>query len=84
MIRSIFCALALCGMVPFAAWSQDAPRSGPLRIEITEGVVEPLPMALVDFLPASEAETELAAQVSRVVQSDLESSGLFKFLDSDA
>ena len=39
-----------------AAQAQD----GPLRIEITDGVIEPLPYAVPNFLPETPAAAELA------------------------
>nr|WP_159979444.1 Tol-Pal system beta propeller repeat protein TolB [Roseobacter cerasinus] len=68
--------------------SQAAPvlaqTQGPLRIEITEGVIEPLPFAL----PVFEAETGdaggLAAQISQVVSADLSGTGLFREIPSSA
>ncbi len=56
----------------------QAQGQGPLRIEITEGVIEPLPFAL----PVFEAETGdaggVAAQISQVVSADLSGTGLFR------
>lgn len=63
-----------------ASWGGTfaAAQDGPLRIEITEGVIEPLPFAL----PVFEAETgdagALAAQISQVVAADLIGTGLFR------
>lgn len=61
-----------------------AQGQGPLRIEITEGVIEPLPFAL----PVFEAETGdaggLAAQISQVVSADLSGTGLFREIPSSA
>jgi TolB protein len=34
-------------------------QQGPLRIEITEGVIEPLPYAVPDFVPDSPAAKRL-------------------------
>ena len=61
-----------------------AQNSGPLRIEITEGVIEPLPFAL----PVFEAETsdagEMAAQITQVIASDLTGTGLFRQIEPGA
>lgn len=61
-----------------------AQSDGPLRIEITEGVIEPLPFAL----PVFEAETGdaggLAAQISQVVSDDLTGTGLFRQIPREA
>ena len=62
----------------------QAQSNGPLRIEITEGVIEPLPVAIPSFLPANPAAADLAAQISRVVATDLVGTGLFREIGSNA
>ncbi len=59
-------------------------QNGPLRIEITEGVIEPLPFAIPDFEAQSDASAELAAQLARVVSADLTGSGLFLEIPASA
>jgi TolB protein len=53
-------------------------RSGPLEIDITQGVLKPIPIAIPDFLGD---DPKLATDVSNVVSTDLERSGLFQPLD---
>ena len=64
--------------------SQSAAQNGPLRIEIDQGVIEPLPFAVPDFVPASAAASDLAKQVARVVAEDLSGTGLFREIPEDA
>ncbi|NND20223.1 MAG: Tol-Pal system protein TolB [Silicimonas sp.] len=59
-------------------------RSGPLRIEITQGVIEPVPIAVAPFLAETPAATEYAAQITAVVASDLVGTGLFRDVPKDA
>ncbi|MDW4499505.1 Tol-Pal system beta propeller repeat protein TolB [Sulfitobacter sp. D35] len=63
---------------------QGQAQQGPLRIEITEGVIEPLPFAI----PVFEAETaeagQMAAQVTQVVSADLTGTGLFREIPASA
>lgn len=58
---------------PFAAAAQ-----APLRIEITEGVVEPMPIAIPPFVPDSGAAADLAQRIAQVVTEDLTGTGLFR------
>jgi TolB protein len=58
--------------------------SAELRIDITQGTVKPLPVAITDFVGARVAEQEYGRNIARVVSSDLERSGLFKPLDKRA
>lgn len=78
--------LALCLAT---AWGISAPapaqaQQGPLRIEITEGVIEPLPFAVPSFQAENAQATELAAQLARVISDDLTGSGLFREVPASA
>lgn len=55
-----------------------AAQNGPLRIEITEGVIEPMPFAAPNFVAENAAGTEFAERLARVVVSDLAGTGLFR------
>ncbi|MEE9388596.1 MAG: Tol-Pal system beta propeller repeat protein TolB [Paracoccaceae bacterium] len=57
-------------------WAQET--GGPLRIEITEGVIEPLPIAVPDFIAENPAAAELAVNIGRVIAADLIGTGLFR------
>jgi TolB protein len=72
--------LALAALLAPAA----APAQEPLRIEITEGVIEPMPIALPAFAEPGAPGAELAAEIRSVVVSDLEGSGLFRIIDPAA
>ena len=67
--RAVLLALALC--------AASAARAD-LKIEITSGVRDPVPIAIVPFAPATPADGGL--DVAGVVQHDLEGSGRFKEL----
>jgi TolB protein len=55
-----------------------------LRIDITRGQVEPMPIAVTDFAGSSERESFTGANISAVVAADLQRSGLFKPIDKKA
>ncbi|MEK9724922.1 MAG: Tol-Pal system protein TolB, partial [Rhodospirillaceae bacterium] len=55
-----------------------------LRIDITKGVVEPIPIAVTDMVGPSGEPSQYGADISRVIAADLERSGLFKALDRKA
>ncbi|MGR3762046.1 Tol-Pal system beta propeller repeat protein TolB [Roseobacteraceae bacterium NS-SX3] len=63
-----------------AARAQD----GPLRIEITDGVIEPLPYAVPDFIPDTPAAAQYAQQIARVIAADLNGTGLFREVPASA
>ena len=82
MIKRLFVAAlaALLAVLSWGAWAQD----GPLRIEITEGVIEPLPIAVAPFLAEAGTAQALAADITAVVRADLEGSGLFRAISPNA
>src|SRR5262245_46013972 len=62
----------------------SVPARADLRIDITSGEVEPLPIAITDFQGGSPQSGDLGAQISSVVAADLERSGLFRPIDKAA
>ncbi len=52
-----------------------------VSIDITRGNVDPLPIALPYFYGDNDSEKELGGQLVKVIQSDLERSGLFKSIN---
>ncbi|MBY6201284.1 Tol-Pal system beta propeller repeat protein TolB [Maritalea mobilis] len=71
---------AVAALVPLTASAQN----GPLRLEITEGVIEPLPFALPQFIAENGAATDVAADITRVIAADLRGTGLFRQIPQDA
>lgn len=76
--RNFIRSAAVVAAIPSAAFAQ-----APLRLEITEGVIEPLPFALPTFIPEGGA-SDVAADVSRVIAADLRGTGLFRQIPQDA
>ncbi len=59
-------------------------QSAPLRIEITEGIIEPLPFALPEFLSDDETAAGYAQDITRVIAQDLVGTGLFREIPQTA
>jgi TolB protein len=57
-----------------------SPAFAELRIDLTRGKVEPLPIAIPPF-PGEGGNAQLGQQITGVVANDLKSSGLFQPLD---
>ncbi|MEO0701277.1 MAG: Tol-Pal system beta propeller repeat protein TolB [Pseudomonadota bacterium] len=53
-------------------------QQGPLRIEITEGVIEPLPFAVSSFVSEAPGATTFADSISQVIGQNLSGTGLFR------
>ncbi len=80
-----FIATLLVGLVGLTqAPSFAEAQNGPLRIEITDGVIEPLPYAVPDFVAESAGASQLATDIARVVAADLSGTGLFREISKDA
>jgi TolB protein len=79
---------SICRLFPGAAvllwlglvWPADAQ----LQLDITEGVVEPLPIAISEFYGAGPEAAQLGREIADVVSADLERSGLFRPIDRRA
>jgi TolB protein len=80
-IRSL---LTACILLLAALAAPLAAQNGPLRIDITEGVIEPLPFAVPDFVAENPAGAEYAARLSRVIAQDLSGTGLFREIGAEA
>jgi TolB protein len=57
------------------------PAAAELRIDITRGVVEPLPIAIVPFDGDNVDTTRVGRDLGSVISDDLERSGLFRPID---
>lgn len=77
MTRLLAPVLAVMAMV-FVGATGPVTAQEPLRIEITEGVIEPLPFAAPIFVAENAGATEIAAQLTQVVAADLVNTGLFR------
>ena len=82
-MRKILAAV-LIGASALAGAGAVAAQTGPLRIEIDQGVIEPLPYAVPDFVPETPSAAEHAAQIARVVAADLSGTGLFREVPASA
>ena len=55
-----------------------------LIIDVTQGVIEPVPIAVPDFIVGSGESGDVAQDIANVVRADLERSGLFRAIPQDA
>jgi len=62
------------------ALAATQPARAVLEIDITQGVVEPLPIAITDFI----ANDAIGQEIAAVVAADLQRSGLFKPIEKGA
>jgi TolB protein len=78
-LKYFFASLAMA-LAVLAAPSAKAE----LRVDITRGNVQPMPIAVTDMLGGQGNETQQGKDIARVIAADLERSGLFRPIDSRA
>jgi TolB protein len=61
-----------------------ANASAALKIDITHGQVDPMPIAINDFYDATGQFSSLGSQIKSVIENDLKSSGIFRPIDQAA
>ncbi len=70
-------AVAASALTPRRARAQ-------LKLDVTQGSVQPLPIALPDFVGGAPADIEVARNVTQVITANLRRSGLFAPIDPAA
>ena len=60
------------------------PARAAVRLDVTQGNVAPMPIAIADFIPASPADADVARLVSQIITNNLQRSGLFAPIDPAA
>ena len=76
--------IALFGLTLACVVVVTSAAQAELRVDITRGNVEPLPIAIPDFYGASEREAQSGRNIAQVVTEDLRRSGLFRPIDKNA
>lgn len=74
---SCLLALFILGFTPLAAQAE-------LRVDITQGTIEPMPVAFPSFFAADAGSQKLASEMPQIIANNLESSGLFRPVDPKA
>jgi TolB protein len=75
-----FLALALV----LGALGMTSPARAVVELNITQGTIQPLPIAIADFAGDGSIDPQVARDVSNVVANDLRASGLFIPIDQAA
>ncbi|MDH3596469.1 MAG: Tol-Pal system beta propeller repeat protein TolB [Rhodospirillales bacterium] len=66
------------------ALGSGVPARAELNVDITQGFVEPLPVAITDFYAETLEESKTGKDLAGVISADLERSGLFRPIDHGA
>ena len=81
--RSLLVTAAAVGAGAFVGLPARSALAA-LRIDITQGNVQPIPIALPDFLGGGPSDAEVARNVTQVITANLKRSGLFAPIDQQA
>ena len=76
------CTPALATIILVA--TADTPTRAQLRVDITRGTAQPLPIAIPKFIGKTRQEIETGRNIANLISADLERSGLFKPIDRRA
>ncbi len=83
-MRQFLATIAAAALLALGAVAPATAQDGPLRIDITEGVIEPVPVALPQFLAEGAGAQELADRITGLVAEDLTGTGLFRRIPREA
>ncbi|MEK9673474.1 MAG: Tol-Pal system beta propeller repeat protein TolB [Rhodospirillaceae bacterium] len=78
-VRSMLAVLALIAGLAIAR-----PAGAEITIDITRGTVEPLPIAVTDFVGKPGATARFGRDIAGVIAANLDRSGLFRPIDRNA
>ncbi|SEN37675.1 TolB protein [Loktanella fryxellensis] len=79
-----FMMAALAAMLALGSTAPVLAQGGPLRLTITDGVIEPLPFAVPTFTAETAGAEQIASDISRLVAQDLTGTGLFREIAQSA
>ncbi|MCP4208399.1 MAG: Tol-Pal system protein TolB [Shimia sp.] len=78
-------ATLVIGILTVGQFAHPVSAQGtPLRIEITDGVIEPMPYAVPDFVAETQGSNQVSKDISRVIAADLNGTGLFREIPAKA
>ncbi len=81
----LFVLAASLHLLISASWTSDLfAQESTLRIEITEGVITPLPIAIPEFAAGQANSRQVAKDITAVVAADLTGSGIFREIPASA
>ena len=79
VLRYLFTPILALIVMAGSAFAQT-----PLVVDVTEGTLDPTPIAIPDFIGEDNREAEIGADISRVISNNLDTSGLFAPVDPEA
>jgi TolB protein len=84
LMKSFFASLVAIVAVAFAAAPSFAQQSDRVQVDIDRGHLNPMPIAVIDFLGDNAAAQQVGRDIAGVIRADLDRSGLFRPIGPDA
>ena len=79
-MKAVYISLSVLALILSSGPLVGQANDGPLQIEISEGVPDPLPIAIAHSITTDRRENEIAGRIEAVIASDLTNTGLFRVL----
>lgn len=76
-----FYGILLAAFVIFGTAGHAAPAKADLKIDVTRGQAQPVPVAIPDFMGSTPEDNEMGRNMVQVISANLNRSGLFRTLD---
>lgn len=68
----------------FTVLLHAASAHAELKVDITRGVADPIPIAITDFYAKNPAQTQAGQEIAEIIRNNLKRSGLFEPIDQAA
>jgi TolB protein len=80
--RTLLKTTAAAGAI--AGLGRGAAHAAPAQLDVTQGNIQPVPIALPDFVGGGPSDGEIARDVTAIISGNLKRSGLFQVVDPAA
>ena len=84
LMKSFFASLVAVVAVAFIATPSFAQEADRVHVDIEQGHLDPMPIAVIDLLGDSAPLQQIGRDISGVIRADLDRSGLFRSIPTDA
>lgn len=71
----------ILSLLAFIAVALPSMAHAELRVDVTKGTMDPIPIAITNFVPKDSADSQFSTDIPSVISNDLLSTGLFRLVD---
>jgi len=84
LMKTLIASLLAAFAMAFVASPSFAQQPDRVQVDINQGHLNPMPIAVIDFLGDSAAAQQVGRDIAGVIRADLDRSGLFRPIPPDA